>query len=103
MTLADLFWVFLLTFIAWYWWKSKEFKELALADLKRHCQRVDVKLLDDTIFLRGIWLKRDSDGRLHVWRRFAFEFATTGESRYSGKVVMLGRKITNIEMDAHRI
>ena len=103
LTLSEVTWVFLLGFVGWYWWKSRAVKEVALNAAKAHCAKMDVLLLDEAVFLRGIWLKRDAGGRVRVWRRFLFEFSTTGEFRYIGRVILLGWRVESIQLDAHRV
>ena len=44
----------------------------------------------------------DDQGQIRVWRRFMFDFTSTGEERYSGRVVMLGQRILHMELDPHR-
>lgn len=102
LTLSSLFWIFLLGFVAWYWWKAKAITDFVLTAARDHCRKMDVMLLDDAIFLRGLWFKRDRQGNLRVWRRFLFEFTSTGEERYIGRVIMLGRHIERIELEPHR-
>ncbi|WP_372964741.1 DUF3301 domain-containing protein [Marinobacter sp.] len=102
MTLGTLFWIFTAGFATWYWWKAKAIKDSVLEATRRYCKTMDVMLLDDAVFLRGIWFKRDQTGNLRVWRRFLFDFTTTGEERYTGRVIMLGKKIMHMELDPHR-
>ncbi|MDX1633589.1 MAG: DUF3301 domain-containing protein [Marinobacter sp.] len=102
MTLGTLFWIFLLGFAAWYWWRAKAIKDFVVSAAHQHCQRMDVMLLDDAVYLRGLWFKRDQDGHLRVWRRFLFDFTATGEERYLGRIIMLGRRIEHIELEPHR-
>jgi len=61
-----------------------------------------VMLLDDAVYLRGLWFKRDDNGSLRVWRRFMFDFTVTGEERYLGRIIMLGPRIVHSELDPHR-
>ncbi|MGP4845126.1 DUF3301 domain-containing protein [Marinobacter sp. 1Y8] len=103
MTLGNLFIIFLLGYLAWYWWRAKEIKDFVLRACRDHCQRLDVLLLDDAVYLRGIWFKRDPDGRVRVWRRFMFEFTSTGEDRYLGYAILLGRTIEHMELQPHRL
>lgn len=103
MTLSNLTWLFAAGFVIWYWWRAKAIKDAVLTAAKSYCTRVDVMLLDDAVYLRGLWFKRDSAGRLRVWRRFLFDFTTTGEERYQGRIIMLGQEVEHIELDAHRI
>ncbi|HIF54400.1 MAG TPA: DUF3301 domain-containing protein, partial [Methylococcaceae bacterium] len=51
----------------------------------------------------GFWLKRNEQGKFMGWRSYQFEFTSTGEERYHGKVIMLGRQVINIQLDAYRI
>jgi len=102
LTLGTLFWLFIAGFLAWYWWQAKAIKDSVLKAAHRYCKSMDVLLLDDAVYLRGLWFKRDPQGSLRVWRRFLFDFATTGEERYTGRVIMLGRKIVHMELDPHR-
>jgi hypothetical protein len=60
-----------------------------------------LQLLDESVGLRALWLKRDTDGRIRLWRRYTFEFSSTGEDRYSGKVITLGKKVTDLHLDPH--
>jgi hypothetical protein len=63
---------------------------------------MDVMLLDDAVYLRGLWFKRDDNGSLRVWRRFMFDFTVTGEERYQGRIIMLGPRIVHSELEPHR-
>jgi len=102
VTLGTLFWLFLAGFAAWYWWRAKAIKDFVLQAARRYCKTMDVELLDDAVYLRGLWFKRDDRGRLRVWRRFLFDFTSTGEERYTGRVIMLGSTILNKELDPQR-
>ena len=93
MTLATLFWLFVAGFAIWYWWRAKAIKDFVLQAAHRYCKSMDVMLLDDAVYLRGLWFKRDQNGKLRVWRRFLFDFTTTGEERYTGRIIMLGQSI----------
>lgn len=101
--LGDLLWLTLLVCACYYWWQAHGMKETALAATRAYCRKVEVELLDDTVVLRGFWFKRDSGGRLRMWRRYLFEFATTGEVRYEGRVILLGEQVLNIQLEPHRL
>lgn len=101
--LHDLFWLTLVSLFCLHWWHAQKVKEIALKHTRRHCKELDLQLLDDSIGLRAFWLKRDEDGRLRFWRSYVFEFTATGDDRYKGRIVVLGRRVTNIELDPHRI
>jgi hypothetical protein len=86
-----------------YWWQGQGIKIRALQAVKAHCQTMDVQLLDESIVLRGFWLKRDSRGSLRIWRSYLFEFSSTGEQRYTGRVILLGPHIESVQLDPHRL
>ncbi|QBM19022.1 hypothetical protein MARI_31650 [Marinobacter sp. JH2] len=102
MTLGTLFWLFTAGFAVWYWWQAKAITDFVLDAARRYCKTMDVMLLDDAVFLRGLWFKRDDTGSVRVWRRFLFDFTTTGEERYTGRIIMLGRKIIQMELEPHK-
>lgn len=102
LTLATLFWLFVAGFAIWYWWRAKAIKDFVLQAAHRYCKSMDVMLLDDAVYLRGLWFKRDQNGKLRVWRRFLFDFTTTGEERYTGRIIMLGQSIIHTELEPHR-
>lgn len=103
MTLGTYFWLFIACTAVWYWWRAKAIKDFVLQAAGNYCKTMDVLLLDDAVYLRGLWFKRDSEGALRVWRRFLFDFTSTGDERYTGRVIMLGQRIQHMELDPHRM
>ncbi|MGB0203473.1 MAG: DUF3301 domain-containing protein [Neptuniibacter sp.] len=101
--IESLFWLTLIMLVIYHWWHSQKIKEIALRHTIKQCKELDLQLLDANINLRGLWLKRDSEGRIRIWRSYNFEFSSTGDERYLGKVVLLGKKITNFELAPHRM
>lgn len=89
--------------VAVLFWRAQGVREIALKAARQYCQQMDVQWLDSHVALRGVWFKRGSDGRLHFWRSYDFEFSTTGDERYSGKIILLGKKIESIHLEPHRI
>lgn len=84
-----------------YWRHSLYIKEQAYRAAHRRCQELGVQLLDDSVYLRQVRLKRNSTGVLALWRAFQFEFTVSGGERYRGHVLMLGRRIESIELQPH--
>lgn len=94
--------LFLIGFGAWYWWRGLAIKEMALRTARSACERADVDLLDQSVCLSGLGLKRDEQGRLRLRRTFSFDFTATGEGRYKGQVVLLGQRTESVEFEPHR-
>lgn len=101
--LSDLFMLLLLCLFAWHWWNSMKVREVALRAAKAHCRQLDLQMLDESMALRGFWFRRDERGNFRAWRSYLFEFTSTGDERYRGKVVTLGFKVLNIELPPHRV
>jgi len=100
---GDLFWLLALAAIGFYFWHAHAIKELALKVTRKHCADLDVQLLDDTVVLRGLWLRRGDDGRVHWWRSYLFEFTATGDDRYPGTTEMLGKRLIALQLAPHRL
>lgn len=88
---------------AWYWWDTMQSKEAARLAGKRICDQNNVQFLDDTVEKKKMWLRRGPHGRLELCRMFFFEFATDGEHRYQGRIVVLGKIVSDVSMDAYRM
>ncbi|HEB26729.1 MAG TPA: DUF3301 domain-containing protein [Porticoccus sp.] len=85
------------------WWNAQGVKQMALQATRSYCKKMEVQLLDDVVFLRGFWFKRNSQGQLCIWRSYNFEFTSTGNERYSGQIVLLGRFVDDIRLEPYRI
>ena len=112
-------WLFFLTLLAalfLLWSREQQAKLQALTLVRRHCQQEDVQLLDDTLMLDSWRLRRlpklalisaDSNRQRpsgwQLMRCYRFEFSSTGDERYSGELVLAGRRLWRLQLQAHRI
>lgn len=101
LNLADLFIILLFASAAAWLWRGHGIRERALALVRRHCEKMDVLLLDDNVALRRLSVLRDAHGRRRLARVFGFEFTVTGEQRHAGSISMFGQHLGQIELDAH--
>lgn len=101
--LQSILWLTLIIITIYYWRGALQVKERAFSAAQRRCSEMDVQLLDETVYLRRLWFKRNDQGILSLWRAFYFEFTVSGSDRYFGRVIMLGSRITHVELDAHRL
>jgi hypothetical protein len=96
---------FLLGFLAisgiglWFWRDSLGAREQARAASARACRQSAVQLLDDTVALERLWLRRDHDGRLKLERLYVFEFTDTGQHRQVGSVLLVGWRVEVLQME----
>lgn len=103
LDLKALVWLTVLGLFIYYCWRAFQAKDRAFIAARRHCEKMQVQMLDQSVYLRKLWIKRDTRGRPGLWRAFYFEFTVTGGDRYFGRVLMLGRHIHSVELDPHRL
>lgn len=77
-------------------------KELARSAAQQHCRAHGLGLLDDTVVLKRLLVRRNPDGRIELRRQYRFEFTSDGSLRYSGEIVLSGRHVLSITTDAYR-
>ena len=83
----------------WFWRDSLGAREQACAASSRACRQSEVQLLDDTVALERLWLRRDRDGRLKLERLYLFEFTDTGLIRRVGSVLLIGWRVEVLQME----
>jgi Protein of unknown function (DUF3301) len=88
---------------AWLWYASMAARERAVVAGREVCEREGLQLLDDTVALRHMRVRRDALGRLAILRRYAFEFSDTGNNRREGEIEMLGLRILDLRLAPYRI
>jgi len=99
--MGDLFFITLLLFLGYFWSDSLKAREIAFRAAKTYCQQMDVQLLDEYVALNGLWPRKDVAGKTRAWRSYQFEFSSTGNERYSGKVIMLGKRVLSVQLEPH--
>ena len=100
--LADLIWLILAGVSVLYLLRSGQFKGRARQLATAHCEQLNLQLLDQSMVIVGLWPVRRSNGP--VFRRtYQFEFASTGDRRYQGKLIMEGRQLVSIDLEAYKL
>jgi hypothetical protein len=100
--LDDLILIALLLGAYLYWFNGQRVKEVALKAVTENCQKLEVQMLDEYVALSDIRIKRDQAGKMRLQRTFLFEFSSTGNERYNGICIMLGRQVESIRMEPYR-
>jgi hypothetical protein len=103
LDLSAIWWLTFIFLIGYYWRCALIAREQAFAAAQRHCDSMQVQLLDQSVSLRRLWFKRNAQGRLCLWRAFYFEFTVIGDDRYVGRVVMLGDRVSEVQLEPHRV
>lgn len=103
MSLRSIFLTAVVFCVAWYWLRAREIKDHTLKYAARYCEDLSLKLLDDSVVLKEIRPVRSQQGWLQLKRRYHFDFTSTGEDRYLGEIVLMGRSIEKITLQPHRV
>ena len=101
--LDNLVLISLLLLAYWYWHKAQYFKAMAMQATKARCNALEVLMLDDYVALTRIGVKKNAAGRWQIYRRYSFEFASTGDERYQGICTVVGNRVLSIDMPPYRI
>jgi len=101
--LDDLILIALLLSACLYWLNGQKVKETAFKAVRANCLAQEVQMLDEYVALKSVRLKRDRTGKIRLQRTFLFEFSSTGNERYNGTCIMLGRQVESIQMEPYRL
>jgi hypothetical protein len=81
-----------------FWWDGLQKRELALQAARRACDLAGVQFLDETVALRKMTLRRDTNMRARIYREFSFEYSSVGDDRQAGRVYLLGNRILSADL-----
>jgi hypothetical protein len=82
----------ILAVLMWFWQNTLYVRELALKAAQDVCLRQHLQLLDATVTLQRVVLRR-SAGRLLLQRTFQFSYSSDGDSRNTGFVILAGNHV----------
>lgn len=93
----------LLGLVAWYWSYSQKIKQLALRASINRCKQAGVQFLDHSVVLHQIRFLKDKTKKWKLVREYHFEFTSTGENRYTGRVIMQSHHLMSSELEPYNI
>jgi len=89
----------LLVFLIYIWYETFRLREYVLIKCKQVCRESNLQLLDQTIALAALSIKKTPSGRFHLYRCYGFEFSVNGTERLRGFVDMMGSYISAIRLE----
>ncbi|WP_298219406.1 DUF3301 domain-containing protein [Halothiobacillus sp.] len=101
MSFGDVLILMIIVGMSVFWWQQDTFHRRALALAKSACDRAGVQLLDDSVGMRRLRLRR-SNGHFIIERHFGFEFSPSGAARYPGLIVFYGSGVHSVDLDLSR-
>lgn len=81
------------------WADGRRVQEIGVRAARGECERAGLQFLDETVALSRLALRRDTDGRLRLERAYSFEYGTASGDRERGRVVVLGHRVTALELE----
>lgn len=90
--------VALLCVAGWWWWDGLQKREAAVRAARTACARIEAQLLDETVALRRMRLRRDENQQMRIYREFAFEYTVSGNDRMPGRARLLGQRLLGVEL-----
>ncbi len=93
---SELILLALLGLLVWFWQDTLNARENALRAARELCQRQQLQLLDATVTLQRLRLKRARTGWLQLCRTFLFNYSDTGENCRTGFILMTGNRIEQV-------
>ncbi len=76
-----------------FWSASRLAAERARQAGRLACERAGVQLLDQTVMLSRLSLRRDSHGRVRLLRQYSFDYSRDGIDRARGTLALLGDEL----------
>lgn len=102
MTLSTLaVWLLFITFL-WLFWHHLSISQRAYRAAKQRTEEIGVVLLDQSVILRKVTLRRSTHSLFALQRRYDFEFSSIGDVRYPGYIVFTGKRLQKIHLAAFR-
>lgn len=96
-------WMAALATGGWIYWSGMRVREIAEAAGRDYCRNIGVQFLDESVSRDRLWFARDGGGMMRFSRLYGFEFTSDGERRYRGEIRMLGREVSGISVQLHRM
>jgi len=85
-----------------FWLDTQWTYAIAITLCRRVCAELGLQLLDDTVALIRIRLKRNAQGRLTFQRAYTFEVTERGgNSRHNGMLLMRGKVLEMVELPGY--
>ena len=87
-----------LLLLGWLWFDSLKAREAAVTAARAACEGEGLLFLDDTVGIASLKPARDNEGHLKLQRAYDFEYSDTGNNRIRGSVIMLGNRVTMLNV-----
>jgi hypothetical protein len=84
-----------------FWYESLRVRESVTHMCRQICEKCNLQLLDQTVSLISIRIRRSASGYPFLYRVYQFEVSNNGVDRFSGYVAMSGRLVEAVQIDSN--
>lgn len=95
--LSDLIALLAFAAVAGLWFKSTRARERAVDEARRQCAHHGLQLLDETVGLRSVRMRR-VEGRRQLEVGYGFEVSAHGDDRQEGRLWMRGDRLARVSL-----
>jgi hypothetical protein len=95
--LSSLLMLLVLVSTAAVWLRLTKARELAAQQAQQQCRQHGLQLLDETVSLRGLRLRK-VHGLRRLERHYGFEVSLAGDDRQPGRLSMIGDSLSGISL-----
>jgi len=89
----------IVTLILLFWFETLRMREYVIRRCKSTCEAAGLQLLDQSVALNSISMKRDRNGRWRVHRSYQFHVSENGTDRYPGSIILTGNRIEAVHIE----
>jgi hypothetical protein len=94
-----LLFLMLLALVVWFWQENLRYREYAIQQCRKVCREMNLQLLDQTVAMTSVNVRRDHNKKFRIQRKYGFEVSMDGANRFKGYIVLLGLYIIHTEFD----
>jgi hypothetical protein len=92
-------WLLFLGLVVWCWQSNLRYREYSIIQCRKICNEMNMQLLDQTVSLSSIRIRKDKDGKFKPLLEYNFEVSIDGVSRCNGYVILLGLRVIYTEIN----
>ncbi|MBF0448722.1 MAG: DUF3301 domain-containing protein [Magnetococcales bacterium] len=92
----------LLLGVGFFWYSTMRARERGLTIARQVCSEIGMPLLDDTIFLSHLSLKRAAGGQLKISRVYTFRYLGERNHIYHASLILVGERQESLLLDTRQ-
>jgi hypothetical protein len=84
-----------------FWHESLRVREAVTQMCRQICEKCNLQLLDQTVALTSISIRRTASGYPFLYRIYQFEVSNDGADRFTAYVAMAGKQVEAVQIDSN--